>query len=78
MAIINMVPLFLGGRTNPVADALGISIQSYYFAHNWIGRVAIVEALIHSVIVLTLRPRPGPIATSGIIVSWSDKPPVYR
>lgn len=73
MAIINMVPLFLGGRTNPVADALGISIQSYYFAHNWIGRVFILEAMLYSIIVLTLRPRPGPTTTSGIIISPDNK-----
>lgn len=71
MALINMVPLFIGGRTNPLADALGISVQSYYFAHNWIGRVAILEAVLHSIVVLCLQPRPGSIATSGIIVCLS-------
>lgn len=69
MAIVNAVPLFLGGRTNPLTDLLGVSLPSYYLAHHWIGRVVIIEATIHSIGVLVLQPRPGFIVTSGWIVS---------
>lgn len=69
VAVINMAVLFLGGRTNPGADLLGISIQSYYLAHHWIGRVAAAEGMLHAIIVITLRPRIGPIAMTGSIVS---------
>ncbi|KAF7943008.1 hypothetical protein EAE96_010954 [Botrytis aclada] len=47
MASVNIVPLFLGGRTNTLANFIGISIHSYYIAHHWIGRVVIVQSLLH-------------------------------
>ena len=68
-AVTNLIPIFLGGRTNPLTDAMGMSLSSYYLAHNWIGRVAIAEALLHSIIILTPRPRLGPVSVSGVIVS---------
>lgn len=77
IALINMVPLFIGGQTNPLANTLGISVQSYYFTHNWIGQVAIVEAVLHSIVMLSLQPQPGSIATSNIIVcSTCQHPPL--
>lgn len=53
MASINMVPLFLGGRTSIVVDMLGVSVHSYYLAHHWIGRVVAVQGLIHSGLVIS-------------------------
>lgn len=75
MAVANAVPLFLGGRTNPLADLLGVSLQSYYLAHHWVGRVMIVEALLHAILVMALRPRAGPLVSSGFVVSCSTNPP---
>lgn len=78
VAITNMVVLFLGGRTNPAADLLGISIQSYYLAHHWIGCVAAAEAMLYAIIVITLRPRLGTIVITGSLVSniFSLGPPL--
>ncbi|KFY65338.1 hypothetical protein V496_02645 [Pseudogymnoascus sp. VKM F-4515 (FW-2607)] len=53
MASINMVPLFLGGRTSIVVDMLGVSVHSYYLAHHWIGRVVVVQGLIHAGLVMS-------------------------
>ena len=53
MASINMVPLFLGGRTNIMVDILGVSVHSYYLAHHWIGRVVVVQGLIHAGLVMS-------------------------
>lgn len=53
MASVNMVPLFLGGRTSIVVDLLGVSVHSYYLAHHWIGRVVVVQGLIHAALVMT-------------------------
>ena len=50
VAAINATLLFLGGRTNPWANFLGISLSRYYFFHGWIGRVVILKGLIHSVL----------------------------
>jgi len=69
---INLVPLLLGGRTNRVADAIGVSRSSYYLAHHWIGRVAVLEALVHSAIGLVPSFQGHAldrVAISGCIVS---------
>jgi hypothetical protein len=47
MASVNMIPLFLGGRTSMLANFLGISLHTYYLAHHWIGRIVIVQSLLH-------------------------------
>ncbi len=47
MAAINLVPLFLGGRTNTLANFMGISLHTYYLAHHWIGRVVVIQSLLH-------------------------------
>ncbi|KAI0965373.1 hypothetical protein F4678DRAFT_485327 [Xylaria arbuscula] len=47
MALLNIVPLFLGGKTNPLLSFVGIPLSKYYFAYHWFGRVATVEAFIH-------------------------------
>jgi hypothetical protein len=49
-ASINLIPLLLGGRTSRVADVIGVSRPTYYVAHHWIGRTAIVEGLVHAAI----------------------------
>lgn len=80
---INLVPLLLGGRTNRVADVIGVSRPSYYVAHHWIGRVAVLEALVHSAFGLvpsTQGHALDRVAISGCIVSrtfrhgilWAD------
>lgn len=70
LAVINLTPLFLGGRTNPLADASGVSLPTYYLYHHWIGRVAIVEGLTHSIFMLT-RSRADHITVSGYVVGPS-------
>jgi hypothetical protein len=47
MASINLIPLFLGGRTSVLANFLGISLHTYYLAHHWVGRVVIIQGLLH-------------------------------
>ncbi|KAL2166209.1 hypothetical protein VTG60DRAFT_3124 [Thermothelomyces hinnuleus] len=71
-ASINLIPLLLGGRTSRVADVIGVSRPAYYVAHYWIGRIAIVEGLVHAAIGLNAVARGqafDPIAVSGCIVS---------
>lgn len=73
VAVINVTPLFVGGRTNPLADRLGVSLPTYYLCHHWIGRVAMLEGLIHSGFMLT-RSRADSVTISGYLVS----PPSIR
>jgi hypothetical protein len=49
MALINIIPLFLGGPTSYFANFFGIPIYSYYLAHSWIGGVVVLQGLLHSI-----------------------------
>lgn len=70
VAVVNLVPLFFGGRTSFIADWLGISIHSYYLAHHWIGRMVVVESLIHVILAANAsQKRCSKLTVSGIIVS---------
>lgn len=68
LAVINATPLFLGGHTNPFADLIGIPLSTYHIFHHFIGRVVIVEGVLHAVLVLK-RSRRDRLTTSGYIVS---------
>ncbi|KAI9886475.1 MAG: hypothetical protein M1823_001725 [Watsoniomyces obsoletus] len=48
LAIVNLVPLFFGGRMNIWIDHLGMSLQSYYLVHHWMGRAVVVQGLVHA------------------------------
>ncbi|KAH8797841.1 hypothetical protein F5884DRAFT_814465 [Xylogone sp. PMI_703] len=49
LASINFVPLFLGGRTSFIAEWLDVSLNTYYLAHHWIGRLVFIQGLVHSI-----------------------------
>lgn len=52
MALINLLPAFLGQWTNPLTEFLGISQTVYYLIHRWTGRIAIVHTCIHTFFIL--------------------------
>lgn len=48
LAAVNMIPLFLfAGRNNPLISWLKISFDTYNLFHRWLGRLAVVEVIIH-------------------------------
>lgn len=48
LGAVNMIPLFLfAGRNNPLISWLKISFDTYNLFHRWIGRITVVEVLIH-------------------------------
>ncbi|KYK60920.1 ferric reductase [Drechmeria coniospora] len=50
LAVVNMVPLVIfAGRNNPLIALLRISFDTYNLLHRWIGRIVVVEAVIHTV-----------------------------
>ena len=50
LSIVNMVPLIvLAGRNNPFIYLLRVSFDTYNLFHRWIGRVVIVEAIVHTI-----------------------------
>lgn len=69
IASANLMLVFLGGRTNPLANFIQIPLASYYFGHCWIGIVATCEALLHLGLALSQRPRFDSLAKSGYLVS---------
>lgn len=51
LCLINMTPLFLGGRTSYLVDkGLGVGLSNYYFMHRWVGRVCLIHGLSHRVL----------------------------
>ena len=66
---INIMPICLGGRMGPIIAAFNIHRSTYRLLHHWIGRMAIIDGIIHASVVVTLRPRPGFLVTSGWTVS---------
>jgi hypothetical protein len=67
MATANLIPLFMGGRTNIIADSLNVSLRTYYLLHYWIGRLVVLQALIH--IGLAAPAASKGLAGSGFVVS---------
>lgn len=50
LAVINVILLFLGSYTNPFVDFIGIPLSTYHIFHYFIGRVIIVEGVLHIVL----------------------------
>ena len=48
VSVINIFPLFLGGRINVIVSLSGIRYEAYARFHRWVGRIAIVECIVHS------------------------------
>ncbi|KAI0020660.1 putative FAD binding protein [Xylariomycetidae sp. FL0641] len=49
LSVVNMVPLIiLAGRNNPLIALLHVSFDTYNLLHRWIGRMAVLEAVIHT------------------------------
>ncbi|KAJ4196919.1 hypothetical protein NW759_016376 [Fusarium solani] len=70
IASANLMLVFLGGRTNPLADFMQVPLASYYFGHRWIGIVATCEALLHSGLALSRRQKlDASLVQSGYILA---------
>ena len=77
VALINLVPLFLGGK-NPIANFLGTP-RAIRVAHQWIAVVALAQAFVHGILHLqtgTMNPRKltGVIAASCLLTSFLVAP----
>lgn len=50
LSAVNMVPLILmAGRNNPLISMLRISFDTYNLLHRWMGRMVVIEAIIHTI-----------------------------
>lgn len=49
LSLINIIPLYMGGRTSYFVDKwLGVDLSPYHFMHRWIGRVCLIHGLTHA------------------------------
>ena len=49
LAVVNMIALvILAGRNNPLITLLQISFDTYNLLHRWMGRIIVLESLIHT------------------------------
>ena len=50
LALFNMVPLFIfSARNNPLIYLMGISFDTFNLLHRWLGRIVMVEVVVHTV-----------------------------
>ncbi|GME52291.1 ferric reductase [Neofusicoccum parvum] len=53
LCVLNMLPLFvLAGRNNPLIYLTGISFDTFNLVHRWVGRIAVLHAVAHTVFYL--------------------------
>ena len=56
VSTVNLVPLYLGGRTSIFADRIcGLSLTTSGIIHRWLGRICLLEAFAHGFLALHLR-----------------------
>jgi len=53
MSMINLIPLLCGPRLSLITTLFGIPLQASIASHQWFGRTAVVQMLIH--IILSLK-----------------------
>jgi hypothetical protein len=71
IALVNIIPLFLGGRRSFAPGRMGIPLHVYYLAHHCIGRMVILQGALHGILAVTVdQPWKFDMKTvSGITVS---------
>ena len=77
MSIINLIPLLCGPRLSLMTEMLGISLRTRIGTHQWFGRTAVAEILLHTVISL-ISSQPFKwtgINTSEVVVHLHQLPP---
>ncbi|TVY90169.1 hypothetical protein LAWI1_G005273 [Lachnellula willkommii] len=52
LSIVNLVPLALGSHMNSVVSCYGLEYDAYNATHRWMGRVAVIEGVIHVILAM--------------------------
>lgn len=53
LAVVNLVPLVItAGRNNPLVSLLRIPFDTFNLMHRWLGRMIVVQAVVHSLAVI--------------------------
>lgn len=49
ISVANLIPMvFMAGRNNPLIPLLNVSFDSFNMMHRWLGRLAVLEAIAHT------------------------------
>jgi hypothetical protein len=77
LSTVNLVPLALGSHMNSVVSCCGLGSEAYNAIHRWIGRVAVIEGVIHVILAVVLQ-KPNLHASTqvaALVVSlWNPLP----
>jgi hypothetical protein len=73
LSSINMMPLFLAGRPSFLVTFLHLPLHVHHLVHHWIGRVSIIQALLHIVFILRSHTNKKQFTLSGTVVSYALK-----
>jgi ABC-type proline/glycine betaine transport system permease subunit len=49
---VNLVPLALGSHMNSIVSSCGLGYEAYNAIYRWIGRVAVIEGVIHVILAI--------------------------
>lgn len=55
LSTLNLVPLALGSHMNSIVNCCGLGYDAYGAIHRWIGRVAVIEGVIHVILAVNLE-----------------------
>lgn len=68
IVVINLVPLFLAGRTNLLMDYLSIPLHVHQLGHHSLGLLVVIQATIHGVVSLSQLSGPNRSIAIGTFV----------
>lgn len=52
LSVVNLVPLALGSHMNSIVSSCGLGYEAYNVIHRWMGRVAVIEGVIHVILAM--------------------------
>ena len=74
---MNLVPLALGSHMNSIVSSYGLGYEAYNAIHRWIGRVAMIEGVIH-VILAVVSQTPNLHSSTQVAALVVSPPPETR
>jgi hypothetical protein len=55
LSTVHLIPLALGSHMNSIVSCCGFGYEAYCAIHRWIGRVAVIEGVIHAILAIVSR-----------------------
>ena len=67
-AILNLIPLVIGSHVNFIIDLYDLRVGSFERLHRWLGRIFVLQTLIHSAIALAKRKYSTDLTSKGSFI----------